>query len=247
MMATTDANEQPRTQTDWVEQQLRRSLLAGEFAPDERLSPKDLSLRWSVSSTPLREAMNRLGAEGLLKIVPQKSVRVAPISIDEMSQIYEIRLLVEPVALQRSVEQGTDQWLALVRDTWECFRPLHEAPLQDLLLYEHAHEEFHTALLSACGSEWTIRTASSLARQSSRFRLLSARGGPAAVGDEHLDIFEAAQDGRAEDAAALHTEHLLRTMESSDPSSGLRLRAQFDSDCDAIAKRLDARRSNRPK
>ena len=245
-MTNSDATEQPRTQTDWVEQQLRRSLLAGEFAPDERLSPKDLSLRWSVSSTPLREAMNRLGAEGLLKIVPQKGVRVAPISIDEMFQIYEIRLLIEPVALQRSVEQGTDQWLERVQDAWARFRPLHEAPLQDMLQYEQAHEDFHTALLSACGSEWTLRTISHLSRQSSRFRLLSARGGPAAVGDEHLDIFEAAQDGRAADAAALHTEHLLRTMESSDPASGIRLRDQFDSDCNAIAKRLDARRPNQP-
>ena len=243
-MSMSDATEQPRTQTDWVEQQLRRSLLAGEFAPDERLSPKDLSLRWNVSSSPLREAMNRLGAEGLLKIVPQKGVRVAPISIDEMFQIYEVRLLVEPVALHRSVEQGTDQWLERVQAAWECFRPLHEAPSPDMLHYEQAHEEFHTALISTCGSEWTIRTISNLARQSSRFRLLSERGGAAAVGDEHLDIFEAAQDGRAGDAAALHTEHLLRTMESSDPASGLRLRDQFDSDCDAVAKRLDARRSN---
>ena len=246
-MTNSDATEQPRTQTDWVEQQLRRSLLAGEFAPDERLSPKELSLRWSVSSSPLREAMNRLGAEGLLKIVPQKGVRVAPISIDEMFQIYEIRLLVEPVALQRSVEQGTDQWLGRVQRSWEYFQPLHEAPLQDILHYEQAHEDFHTALLSACGSEWTLRTISHLSRQSSRFRLLSARGGPAAVGDEHLGIFEAAQGGRAADAAALHTEHLLRTMESSDPATGLRLRDQFDSDCDASAKRLDARRSNQPK
>ena len=243
-MAYGDATEQPRTQTDWVEQQLRRSLLAGEFAPDERLSPKDLSLRWSVSSSPLREAMNRLGAEGLLKIVPQKGVRVAPISIDEMFQIYEIRLLVEPVALQRSVERRTDQWLERVQHAWESFGPIHEAPSPDMLQYEQAHEEFHTALLSACGSEWTIRTISYLARQSSRFRLLSDRGGAAAVGDEHLDIFEAAQDGRAADAAALHTEHLLRTMESSDPASGLRLKDQFDSDCDAIAIRRDARRSN---
>lgn len=246
-MANSDATEQPRTQTDWVEQQLRRSLLAGEFAPDERLSPKDLSLRWSVSSTPLREAMNRLGAEGLLKIVPQKGVRVAPISIDEMFQIYEIRLLIEPVALQRSVERRTDQWLERVQLAWEGFRPLHEAPSPDVLQYEQAHEEFHTALLSACGSEWTIRTISYLARQSGRFRLLSDRRDIAAVGDEHLDIFEAARDGRAADAAALHTEHLLRTMESSDPASGLRLKDQFDSDCDAIAKRLVARRSNQTK
>lgn len=241
-MTTADLAEQPRTQTDWVERQLRRSLLAGEFAPDERLAPKELADRWKVSSTPLREAMNRLATEGFLKIVPQRGVRVAPISIDEMFQVYEIRLLVEPVALHRSVELATKQWLQRIDVAWTNFGPLHSSSLPDMFEYEQAHEDFHIALISACGSDWTVRTVRYLARQSSRFRLLSDRGGPAAVCNEHLEIFEAARAGRAEDAAALHTEHMLRTMETSDPALGVLLRERFDSDCDGIAKRLEMRR-----
>jgi DNA-binding GntR family transcriptional regulator len=176
--------------------------------------------------------MNRLAAEGLLEILPQRWVRVAPISVPEMLEIYEIRLLVEPVALRRSIERGGQRWLAEVRASWAQFEPLLKRQIDDLVAFEQAHDEFHGSLLAGCGSEWMSRTAASLARQASRFRLLSEmlRGGNAALLREHRQLFAAAVEGRVEDAVVLHVEHLLRTVDSADAAAGVALRATIEAD-----------------
>src|SRR6266567_7034052 len=100
----------PPTRADWVEQRLRRDVLSGEFAPGERLLAATLVKRYAVSPTSLREALQRLATDGLLTMTPQRGVRVAPISLRSAKEIYELRCLLEPLALSKSLLRVNTEW-----------------------------------------------------------------------------------------------------------------------------------------
>src|SRR5690242_19785121 len=98
----------PATRSDWVEERLRAAILQGELEPGQRLHANDLADRWDVSATPLREAFQRLASDGLVEMLPQRGARVTDVSIEEAGQIYELRLLLEPLCLRRSLEASDD-------------------------------------------------------------------------------------------------------------------------------------------
>ena len=80
---------EPLTRADWVDRELRAAILAGDLQPGQKLQPGVLGKRWSVSPTPLREAFQRLAAEGLLEITPQRGTRVTPVSLEEAYGVHE--------------------------------------------------------------------------------------------------------------------------------------------------------------
>ncbi len=108
----------PPTRADWVEQQLRRDILFGTFAPGERLLASDLTRRYAVSLTPLREALQRLATDGLLTMTPQRGVKVTPLSLRNAQEIYELRCILEPLALRKSLAKVDDAWREQVRLTY---------------------------------------------------------------------------------------------------------------------------------
>src|SRR5262245_36826481 len=99
----------PTTRSDWVEERLRGAILRGELEPGQRLHANGLAERWAVSATPLREAFQRLASDGLVQVLPQRGARVADLSVEDAAEIYELRLLLEPVCLRQSLERADDE------------------------------------------------------------------------------------------------------------------------------------------
>ncbi|MBB5156998.1 GntR family transcriptional regulator [Saccharopolyspora phatthalungensis] len=194
--------------TDRVTDQLRDAIFAHEFKPGDRLAATALANRFSVSATPLREAFARLAGEGWVSYLPQRGVRVAEISVKEMEEIYELRTMLEPMALRRSVAAGDDAWRDEVD---QAFRRMQDAGGDNVTeltgrayaAYEEVHVEFHKTTLRCCDSAWLLRIAELLTDQSRRFRQLSQpiRTDYGSVADEHRAIMQACLDGD-EDAAA---------------------------------------------
>src|SRR5436190_3380731 len=85
---------------------LRRSILAGAVRPDERLSHRKLAVRLGVGLRPMREAMLRLDAEGLLEHVPQSGTRLRKPSPSQATNLIEMRALIEPHAAARAARFG---------------------------------------------------------------------------------------------------------------------------------------------
>ena len=94
------------TRADWVDALLRAGILSGELAPGSRLVVADLADRYGVSPTPLREALRRLAAEGLVEWLPQRGARVASATRRDAEDLYELRLALEPVALGQSIAEA---------------------------------------------------------------------------------------------------------------------------------------------
>jgi DNA-binding GntR family transcriptional regulator len=82
---------------------LREEILSGAIASGTRLGEAELATRLSVSRTPIREALSRLAAEGLVELQPNRGARVASWSAEELREIFELRLQLEPYAVRMAV------------------------------------------------------------------------------------------------------------------------------------------------
>jgi DNA-binding GntR family transcriptional regulator len=85
---------------------LRQAILDGELAAGARLGEADLAARLGVSRTPVREALSRLAAEGLVDLSPNRGARVASFSAEELEGIFAVRLALEPLAAARAAERA---------------------------------------------------------------------------------------------------------------------------------------------
>ncbi|WP_127506599.1 GntR family transcriptional regulator [Actinoplanes solisilvae] len=100
-----------RAAAEQVAESLRDEILAGVFPSGARLGEAELAGRLSVSRTPVREALSRLAAEGLVEIQPNRGARVVTRTPDELREIFEIRLRLEPYAVCRAVPRLTARQL----------------------------------------------------------------------------------------------------------------------------------------
>ena len=176
-----------------------------------------------VSLGAVREALSRLGAEGLVIPEAQKGYYVSPLSIDELLDLTEARAEIERIALVRSVERGDLDWETCLVAAWHRLSRLDErarrnggeAPDQQVLdQWWVAHSGFHRALVAACGSDKLLQIRFHLFELAERYRRFSApiadekkRDVPA----EHRAMFDAAVARNAPLAGQLIAEHLRST------------------------------------
>lgn len=200
----------PATRSDWVEDRLRAAILRGELEPGQRLHANDLAERWSVSATPLREAFQRLAGDGLVEVLPQRGARVSQLSATEAANIYELRLLLEPVALRQSLERSDDEHRDALRAAFAAFRSART--VEDAI---EAHSWFHAVLLARCPSPWMLRFTNQLTDASRLFQVTSVTAGPQRRHPvkEHKAIFDAAMSGDLDACLELHEQHLRRTLD----------------------------------
>lgn len=206
-----------RTRATSLYDQLRTEVLGGAFEPGSRLGIEALCERYATSQTPLREALNRLVADGLVDRREQRGFAVAPISADDLDEITRTRCWLEEIALRESIARRTAAWeeaLVLAHHRLaRTPRSLADDRFEDNPEWEPLHRDFHRALISGCGSRWLLSFCEQLADQHHRYRRLSAarafrkRG----VKGEHQALLDAALAGDADKAVTLLRAHFERT------------------------------------
>lgn len=97
-----------------VYQELRSRILSGEILPDSVLNQETLAAQMGVSTTPLREALQRLEAERLVSLRAHREVTVAPLSVQELAEIFSIRLQLDPYAGALAAVNATDDELKMI-------------------------------------------------------------------------------------------------------------------------------------
>lgn len=205
-----NAPAQPLTRADWVDRKLREAILSGELQPGQRLRPADLSKQWSVSPTPLREAFQRLAAEGLVEMFPQRGARVAPVTMRDAFEVHQIRLALEPVALRLALENADEDWQARVGAAYERLAADLRAGAEDRRTIEELHRTYHMELLSNCTSAWLLKILDMLQSHVIRYWILVAppRRDTRRVLDEHARLHELCVGGKTNAAVAELTAHL---------------------------------------
>ncbi len=202
----------PQSRAAWADAALRAAILRGELAPGQRLRAAEVAEELALSPTPVREAFARLAGEGLVELLPQRGARVAPVSFEDALDLYELRLLVEPEAVRRSVEHGDAAWLSTL-DT--AHRALVE-PAADLAELLERHRAFHRVLVAACPSSRLRDLVDELGTHAQRYAALGAQReeGHAAAADEHDRLVRAAAGGDGDAAAAVVRVHLGHTLDA---------------------------------
>lgn len=194
---------------------LREDIVNGTLMPSEKLLVEHLKLRYEVGAGTVREALSRLVSEAMVIAEGQRGFTVAPISIDDLIDVTNVRVAVETEALRLSIRQGDDFWRHRLRLAYEHLSAL-EQPLhtENIRRWEQANSAFHSALLSACGSTWSLRVVQQLTQHAERYRRFSIGLHPGRdVHTEHQQIFEAAMSGQDARAALALESHIRATPE----------------------------------
>lgn len=132
-----------------VADHIRADVVRGVFPVGARLKEEDLAKRYGTSRTPVREALRALTREALLHYRPQAGYEVASISLDEMDDLYSVRIAIEEQAATRLVDL-VDQSALVPLETFWGTPPAEITEADGSLVF--ADEAFHEALASASGS-----------------------------------------------------------------------------------------------
>ncbi|WP_421937667.1 GntR family transcriptional regulator [Phenylobacterium sp.] len=204
-----------RSQTSLAYQRLRADIMFGRHAPGARLKINDLAQRMEVSPGAIREGLSRLVAEQLVVSQDQKGFAVAPLSIQDLEDLTDLRCEVEAIALRRALANGDDAWEAAVLAAAHRLSRVPPRVGRDLdatMAWIARHAEFHAALVSACGSRRLRDLHAQLYEQSERYRGLSAHADrDRDVGGEHQAIVDAALARDADRLVDLMVRHIRAT------------------------------------
>lgn len=135
-----------------VFERLRRMIIEGEYAPDERLIEEQLAERLGVSRTPIRQALTMLEAEGLVEIAPNKGAMVCSFSVEDVGDIYDLRAVLEGYAARRAALRIGGEELGRLSDLAEEMEGLagrfseHEEEIRRLVAL---NQEFHGTIVVA--------------------------------------------------------------------------------------------------
>ncbi|MGY1827073.1 GntR family transcriptional regulator [Blastococcus sp. SYSU DS0541] len=142
----------PATSAERVLQELRELILAGALVPGARLGEVELAERLGVSRTPVREALTRLAAEGLVEIAPNRGARVATWTVAELEGVFDLRLSLEPqltgFAVPNAGPGDVDALEDLARRMLAVGTP---GPGQDLDALVPLNRAFHDRLVALAG------------------------------------------------------------------------------------------------
>jgi DNA-binding GntR family transcriptional regulator len=196
-----------RTASDYVAEALRQAIIAGQFADGEELNQVELASHFNVSRVPIREALRRLQAEGLVSAEAHRRAVVVGFNRERISEVYEIRALLESYMLERAASQLDESDLAALR------RMCDEMDrIKDHDKWLARNHEFHRGLLSPSGATTAMTLVEQLSMQVERY--LRRSGGvhrPKEAGREHRKIVDALRKGETDTAREVLTRHILHT------------------------------------
>jgi DNA-binding GntR family transcriptional regulator len=200
---------------------LRQDVLSLAYKPGDKLKVEHLQQSYGLSSSPIREALNRLTEEGLVRADERKGFRVAAVSAEDLQDITNMRVLIDLPTLEQSMKFGDDAWEARVIASFHLLEKIEsrlpEGPVVLDAEWSALHRSFHRTMMSACPSERMVLTSSSLFDQAERYRHISARYRTVIKrkSEEHKVLMRAVLKRDIETAQQLHQEHVLSTQKNA--------------------------------
>ncbi len=202
-----------------VYERLRDDLLNGGIEPGLKLRIEAICERYAAGNTPVREALSRLAAEGLVERHDQRGFTAASLNLDELEALTRTRADIDVMALKDAMAHPSTQWeeqivLALHRLS-RTPRSAQDDAYVPNREWERLHREFHRSLIANCRSRWLRQFSEELADQAYRYRQCSIRNayGVRDVHAEHAAVAQAVLAGDVERAVSLLTRHYWQTAE----------------------------------
>jgi DNA-binding GntR family transcriptional regulator len=194
---------------------IKHGILTGEFKPGQPLVETDLAEQLGVSKTPVREALKTLAGSGLVEMLPYKGAAVREVNGELARAVYDMRLLLEPVAAARTALAGAS--LDAAHAALDAADAAPDAAERSL-----ANRAFHRALYRGCGNVLLIKCLDELRDQTALLSSVAWSSRPSSwepEAREHREILAAAEAGRAEQVRTLMRQHISSFLARSFPEN----------------------------
>jgi DNA-binding GntR family transcriptional regulator len=204
--ATPPADREPQAEKAY--RALKQLILDNEISPGAQVLEQEAALRLGMSRTPVREAMVRLQQEGMVEIRPRHGMRVLPVSLDDMREIYDILTVLEALAARRAAERGgsKEEVAALEKAVGDMDKALASDNRE---AWAEADSRFHMMLVAMSGSRRLQNAVGNVVDQSSRARRLTLhmRPKPVASNEDHRAVVDAIKVRDPDRAHDIHFRH----------------------------------------
>jgi len=154
---TASATAPIRVSVEDIRQALADDILLGRLAPGAHLSEASLSLRFGVSRTPVREALNQIVASGLLERRPNAGVRVCAVPERRLAEMFELAADLEAICARHAAERMSgaerERLLAIHRQGQACLAA------NDPEAYDAANLDFHATIFAASHNAYLLEAA----------------------------------------------------------------------------------------
>ncbi len=200
-----------RTKREIATTLLRDAIIRGELAPGTRLLLEELGQKYSLSLTPIREAIPILESEGFVVQLPHKGAVVAQMDRDEIRELYMIRSAMEVLATSEGVSRLTDKDLADMEKLLAMLE-VFQGSWEDFLDVDRS---FHLVLYQAAGSQRWIETIQTLWQRCKRYMLIAMSSDTLAdfIHEDHRQLLQYCLKRDTAQAEAIIRTHLKRTEE----------------------------------
>ena len=209
-MATSELNRSPLGEQ--IYDLLRATILSGEFAPGQRLSPNELSERFQVSVTPIRDALRRLEADGLAEVRPRRGTFVFQFTAQDVRDVFESRRIIEQAAAEKLsiASEAISQQMSTLLDAMAVL--IDGENVSDYPRYLELDKEFHTYIVEILQNRRLTEFYHGLRAYTYVARVLvpAAERRLPQTHEEHCKILEAFQQrdvARAKQAIAIHLDN----------------------------------------
>jgi DNA-binding GntR family transcriptional regulator len=207
-----DPGFQVQSVADQVYAVLRERIAGGDLERGSRLHQEDLAKEFGVSRTPVREALRKLAAEGLVDLYANRGARVATATDEQLRSSYETRLVVEPGAARMAADR---QIPVAIQAMKAAIRAEEKAGRSSAKLFQ-ANRSFHLALIEGSGNPQLVAFMEHVWIGRIGATLYEARldeKGLSADNDAHKAIASAIENGKPGEAERLTRGHLERAMD----------------------------------
>jgi DNA-binding GntR family transcriptional regulator len=191
---------------DVIEHELRERILVGQIEPGGRINVRQLEQHFGVSHIPIREAIRRLEAEGLVVNVPKRGAVAAGVSLNEFDDIYDLRRIIEPAVAARAVEAMDDSDLDELASAYEALVAAEHGSID--VQFSTAHWDFHWAVLQPGSTDEIERLLHRLWRVADRYVRLTRGVVLDVAHEQHQQLYDACAHRDAIVAATVLERHL---------------------------------------
>lgn len=188
---------------------LHSAIISGRLRPGARLPIEELAERLEMSPMPIREAVRRLDAAGLVENIPHRGARVTGLSLTDLAEVYEARLALELPAIRRAAQRLSPAQATDARRTLDALSRMSDDNSEAT---SSVHEAFHFALYEAADSAWLLRLIRPVWETSERYCLeFPASRQLVARAAEHEELLDACAVNDPDRAARALQHHLATT------------------------------------
>lgn len=206
---------------DRLYRQLREMAADFAFKPDERINESDLATRLGASRTPMREALNRLAAEGFVTFQSGKGFFCRPLTPARILELYEARVAIECEGVRLACLRGSEEGIAALAAHLDGIEPLYVTANDTAQLLE-LDEDFHLRLIGLSGNAELDRLLRNLNDRIRYVRLIDLRriqaeagSGPQTAPESHRKIVSALEARQMDEAVAAMRQHISRRSEEA--------------------------------